>query len=179
MARSIMVGTTDYSHQSFNDLIEDFNYWRTICSERIIWIDENISKLERIDYWKNIPTDFQMDIYFSRKFFNTVKEEISLILKDLESEVKENHITRLFNLANVADKENKDIGRSWYGDYSYSWKEYGNPNFGIVEEIYGRTRDLVTSLTDLSNIGSRLKDFIGIMKKEESKSLFQDSFFCF
>jgi len=170
MARSIMAGMTDYSHQSFKDLVEDMNYWKTLCADRVIWIDENIEKLEKNNYWKKIPVDFQSDVYYSRKFFNTVVEELTMILNDIEYEVKENHTTRLYNLANVADKENKDIGRSWHGNYEYGWKEYGNSDFRIVEDIYGHTRDLVASLTDLSNIAFRLKDFIGIMKKEESGS---------
>lgn len=177
MARSFLAGSTDYSHQSLTDLKEDLNYWKGLCSERIKWIDNQISILESRNYWCKMPNIFQSEIYYSRKFFSTVFEEITLILSDLEFEVRENHITRLNRLANTADKENKDIGQTWHGDYDHYWKDYGNEDFAIVEEIYGRTRDLVASLTDLSNIAFRLKDFIGKMKTEESKSILNSAKF--
>lgn len=173
----MMAGMTDYSHQSFEDLVEDLTFWKDMSEERANWIDENISKLESIDYWKKIPMDFQSEIYYSRKFFRTVYSEINSILEDINTEVQANHIKRLLTLASTADKENKDIGKTWHADYNLGWKDYGNDDFDIVEELYGRTRDLVASLTDLANIAVRLKDFKGKMKKKESKSILNSAQF--
>lgn len=177
MARSMMAGMTDYSHQSFVDLKGDLIYWRELSLERAEWIEENISKLESIDYWKKVPYDFQSEIYYSKKFFTTVVSEIDLITKDIESEVQDNHVRRLISLAETAQKENRDIGQTWHGDYESGWKEYRNENFMVVEELYGRTRDLVASLSDLANIASRLVDFKGKMKKEDSKSILNSAQF--
>lgn len=177
MARSYLAGMTDYSHQSFEDLIEDLNYWKESCSERAKWIEESISSLEEIGYWEKIPTNFQSEIYFSKKYFNTVVLEISSITNDFDNEVQKNHVKRLYALAKTADKENKDIGQTWHADTSYGWKDYGNENFDLVEELYGRTRDLVASLTDLSNIATRLNDFTGKMKKKNTTSILDSAQF--
>lgn len=177
MARSFLAGMIDYSHQSFEDLIEDLNYWKELCSERAKWIEKSISSLDVIGYWEKIPVDFQSEIYFSKKYFNTVVSEINSIINDFESEVQKNHVKRLYSLAKTADKENKDIGRTWHADTSYDWKDYGNENFDLVEELYGRTRDLVASLTDLSNIATRLNDYTGKMKKKNTTSILDSAQF--
>ena len=174
MSRSFIAGMTDYSHQSITDLKEDLTYWMITCKENIIWINTEISKIK--SYWTNVPLDFVNEIEYSRIFFQTVSTEIEDILPQLETEVLKNHITRLNSLAETADKENRSIGETWYENSIESWKDYKDPNFRIVEKIYGYTRDLVTSLRDLSNIASRLNDYIGKMKINKTTDLSSANF---
>jgi len=174
MSRSFIAGMTDYSHQSITDLKEDLTYWMIACKEKFTWINTEISKIE--SYWTNVPLDFVNEIEYSRKFFQTVSDEIEDILPQLDTEVLSNHITRLNSLAKTADKENRSIGQVWHEDSMECWKDYKDPDFRIVERIYGHTRDLVTSLRDLSNIASRLNDYVGKMKGNNTADLSSTNF---
>lgn len=171
MTRSLFAGMTEYSHQSFEDLIEDLNYWKNSCLEKEKWIDENISRLESSNYWEKVPFNVKAEIYYSKKYFKTVISEIESIVEDLKQEVQNNHVNRLISLANTASRENKEMGYTWHSENIEAWKDYENENYKIVENLYSRTRDLITSLTDLSNIGTRLEDFIGKKTKNNNENL--------
>lgn len=160
---------TDYSHQSLSEIKTDLNHWKNCSSRMILKIDKYFEKLKNVDYLENISADFRLEIIYLKRYFATVVEEIDLILKDIEVEVIENHIVRLNKLSEIADKGNKDIGVLWNKDIY--WKDYRNENFKIVEYLYADTRDLVASLSDLSNIALRLNDFLGSMKTNDKNNI--------
>jgi len=159
MAKGLIGGMTDYSHQSFNDIIEDLIAEKNRAIEFRNGIQSCIDKLEANNYWKSIPVDFKSIIAYSLRHFNTAITEFEDIVKDLQIEVKTHHIQRLQRISTVAQEINVDIGKVWH--QQYIGKDYSNNDFRIVEEIYGGTRDMAVNLLDISNIAERLKDFIG------------------
>lgn len=160
MAKGLFAGTTDYSHQSFTDIIDDLQKEVNNVTGFIEAIESSIAKVKETSYWdKTVDYDFRNIIYYSLKHYKTSKEEMTSISKEIEIEVRENHCKRLFRIAKVADEINKEIGKIWH--QSYTDKDYDNLEFKVVERIYGDTRDMAVNLLDISNIAVRLEDFIG------------------
>ena len=173
MTKGIMGGMTDYSHQSFNDIVEDlFKEYENITSF-IDLIEGNLEKVKNNGYWKfKVSSDFIRIILYSLKHYKTTQAELQEIANEIQIEVREHHFKRLQRIATVADEINVNIGRIW--NQEYDGKEYGNSDFEIVENIYGDTRDMAVNLLDISNIASRLHDFIGktkITMENKTKSI--------
>jgi len=160
MAKGLFGGMTDYSHQSFSDIISDLNEEKERTIDFKNGIQENIEILTKNSYWtKKVPFDFKNIIAYSLKHYNTAISEFNDIAKDLNTEVKEHHIKRLNKIAKVAQEINVDIGKIWHNNYLN--KEYGNDDFYKVESIYGDTRDMAVNLLDTANIADRLEDYLG------------------
>lgn len=169
MAKGLVGGMTDYSHQSFNDIVTDLQKEHATLTDFINGINANIEKVKASGYWnQKVSSDFTQIIGYSLKHYKTAKEELNEIAQEIQVEVREHHCKRLERIANVADEINSTIGTIWH--QRYNGKEYGNPDFLIVEDIYGDTRDMAVNLLDISNIASRLKDFIGKTKTTMEKN---------
>ncbi len=169
MTKGILGGMTDYSHQSFNDIVADLITEQKNVTDLIKVIEENIVKVKSSGYWDNkVSIDFKIIVAYSLKHYKTAQEELTEISSEIQNEVREHHCKRLQRLSSVADEINRDIGRIWH--QQYDGKEYGNPDFQFVENIYGDTRDMAVNLLDLSNIASRLNDFIGKTKVSMEKN---------
>lgn len=160
MAKGLFGGLTDYSHQSFNDILTDIAYEKRNVSAFIEEIDQNLSIVKESGYWdERVPSDFQYIISYSLKHFHTAQEEFESILEEIQIEVKDNHCKRLERIATVGQEINVEIGQIWHKEYP--GKEYGNENFRKVERIYGDTRDMAVNLSGIANVAARLKDFVG------------------
>jgi hypothetical protein len=123
-------------------------------------IEDNIQTSIDSGYWKaHVHTDFRHIVAYSIKHYQTAKTELADIAIEIKHQVQEHHAKRLDRLSTVADDINIRIGKIWHQDYE--WKDYGNPDFTIVENIYEDTRDMAVNLLDMSNIAGRLRDYIG------------------
>ena len=169
MTKGIFGGMTDYSHQSLSDIIIDLNNEIRIINSFLAVINKNIDDLKIASYWdKKVPYDFRNIVYYALRHYNTAIAEFKDIIPDLNREVKDHHIRRLKQIANVAQQINIDIGQIWHKEYEN--KEYGNDDFFKVELVYGNTRDTAVSLLDIDNIAERLNDFIGRASPQSRKN---------
>lgn len=169
MAKGLLAGVTDYSHQSFNDVIDDLKNESKNTVAFIKQIEDNLSQLNKSGYWKKtVPSNFEMEVMYALKFYHTTVEELNDIIEDTSIEVKKHHINRLNKIGKVASEINRSIGKEWHGS-DYPWKDYGNPEFKKVERVYGDTRDMAVNLLDIYNMAERLNDFIGKTKTEKEK----------
>lgn len=160
MAKGIIGGMTDYSHQSFDDILTDLNEERKRTSSFRGEIVKNVNILKANSYWESyVPFNFKCQVEYAIKHYDTVIVELKDIHKDINNEVKEHHVKRLQKISTTAQEINMSIGKIWHQEYDN--KDYDNPNFRIVERIYCDTRDMAVNLLDISNIAERLKDYIG------------------
>lgn len=160
MAKGLIGGMTDYNHQSFTDILSDLADERNRTIKFLDAIKANIEKLNDNSYWaQHVPHDFKIIVGYAQKHYETAIAEFNDIVKDLEIEVRENHINRLRKISTVASEINREIGKIWHQQYDRN--DYGNSDFIIVESIYADTRNMAVNLLDISNIAIRLKDFIG------------------
>lgn len=151
---------TDYNHQSFADLIADLVEEKNRTIEFRNEIQKNLDTLNSNSYWReNVPFDFRNIISYSITHFNTAISEFEDIVRDIKLEVKEHHVKRLKKIYTVSQEINVNVGKIWHKEYGY--KNYGNEDFGLVEQIYCDTRDMAVNLLDTANIAERLHDFIG------------------
>jgi len=163
MAKGLLGGMTDYSHQSFDDIIKDLESEKNNTIAFIKIIEENIAKANENNYWNdNVPFDFKSMIAYSLKHYGTSVTELNEIGEEIQYEVQEHHCKRLQRISEVAREINVEIGQVWH--QRYDRKEYGKDDFRFVENVYENTRDIAVNLLDISNIASRLNDFIGKKK---------------
>lgn len=166
MAKGLFGGMTDYSNQSILDIVEDIQSEIIQVTRFIESIELNVKRVKANGYWKKVPYNFRSIVSYSLTHYRTTKSELRSILREINFEIKEHHCKRLERISNVASEINVDIGRIWHQEYDE--KEYGNPDFEIVENIYGDTRDMAVRLLDFSNISVRLTDYIGKQKMKNN-----------
>ena len=66
MAKGLIGGMTDYSHQSFKDILGDLDFEYRNLSAFIGAIEKNISESIKNDYWNNkVPSSFIAIIEYS------------------------------------------------------------------------------------------------------------------
>jgi hypothetical protein len=160
MARSILAGSTDYSHQSFSEIVKDITAEKRNVTVFIELIEQKVSSLKESGYWsKNVPQGFKSIVDYSLTCFKTAQEEFESILKEIQIEVQEHHCTRLERVSLAGDKINNKIGDFWHNKYLD--QDFENKEFNTVDDIYCDTRDMANNLLDISNIAYRLRDFIG------------------
>lgn len=160
MAKSMFGGMTDYSHQSFDDILSDLKEELRQTIGFRDYINTNIEHLESSSYWpKKINIDFVNSVRYALHFYNTTISEFQSLLKEMPIEVKKYHVKQLENIGRVAREINFDMGKVWH--QLYLKKDYGEDYFLHVENLYADTRDLAVRLQDMSNIADRLNDFIG------------------
>ena len=160
MSRSFIAGMTDYSHQSFDDILTDLKNELKNLRIFIDRIDKNLDESIATKYWRRmVHPNFISIAAYTRKHFETTEKELTEIISELPYEVREHHVKRLQRISTVAHENYINIGKIWHQDYDD--RDYGNEEFRLVEDIYGDARDMAANLLDLSNMASRLEDFIG------------------
>jgi hypothetical protein len=165
-----MAGMTDYSHQSYDDMVVDLKNWVKNLREVCETLEKSRRKLDENDYWERVGFNVRATLRYSQKFFGTSIIEINSILADFENEVQSNHVTRLRSLSHTASDINDNLGQVWH-DEPWEWnKEYGDPNFNLVEHMYSDARGMVADMLDLDNLAARLQDFIGKRGKQYDTS---------
>lgn len=112
MAKGIIGGMTDYSHQSFDDILTDLNEERKRTSSFRGEIVKNVNILKANSYWESyVPFNFKCQVEYAIKHYDTVIVELKDIHKDINNEVKEHHVKRLQKISTTAREINMSIGK--------------------------------------------------------------------
>jgi hypothetical protein len=159
MARALAAGSTDYSHQSLDDILSDLDDWSAALRKDMTIIATNKKKLEDNNYWELANTDFKWLLARAVKFYETSLNEIVEIREQIPIEVESHHVNRLRSLGNTSHELNLEFGDVWHHDVRP--KDYGESNFMIFEKLYIDGRELSIDMEDLSNVAARLEDFVG------------------
>lgn len=157
MSRSIIAGMTDYSHQTFEDMVHDIQDWVSDLNTTINYYNETIANLKSTNFRNDAPYDLKRLFEYALHFYATSKSELSEILHEITLEVKRHHVERIKNLSDTSKQLNQKYGITWHSaDIDYS-----DVNHQTLEKMYQRGRDTAAGMMDLSNLGARLAHFIG------------------
>lgn len=169
MAKGLFGGSTDYRHQTLDDMVKDFSDASIFLKDEVAAIQDKIDKLQKSGYWnRRVPSDFQGIVGYAIKLYQTTISELDEIAVQAQVSVEMHHCSRLTEISTVADEINRQIGKFWANDYR--GLDYGNAEFTLVERIYEEVRDNAVNLLDLSNASSRLQTFIGRKPTQASAS---------
>ncbi len=158
MTRTILAGCTDYSHQSLNDMLVDLNEWIFYLPISLFKIDKYRNEIQP-EYWeREVSYDLKVYLERARRLCETCQEELLDIRQGISRKVEEHHVTRLRRLAEGAIDLNNNLSRVFWKSKYYL---HDNPNFYLLEHLYGESLGSIVDLIDLDNLAMRLKDFIG------------------
>lgn len=166
MARGFIVGSTDYSNQSLQDILLDLNQWVKYLSDSKTIFKSVISELEKESYWSSVDYAFKASCYDLITYFNTAIADLDEVIKGIDSEIKEFHIKLLENLGSTAHEQYEHHRSAWKG---YGYKDYGEDNFKKLEELYAVGCDMTGDMFDLNNLAPRLEQFVGKSKVDITK----------
>lgn len=159
MTQGLIGGATSYEEQSLEDIISDIESWCDYTRNRKEFIIQRKNKLKEIRFWDNIPFNFQMTLETTIMYFDTVIHDLLLIKNMIiNGLISEREVKLLRKIGIKAREFNKEYGETYKEEHE--WKEYGNVNFRIVEEMYGKGRDCFVTMQDASNAASRLEDYM-------------------
>lgn len=160
MAQGIIGGATSYEEQSLKDILLDIMGWMEytdkIKNSMDIWL--KVSKEN--GFWQNVEFDFQMTVYSSIAFFNTIVEDLEMVKVAIETNnITEREVLLLRKIGRKSIEYNHEYPRTYRSEKRY-WHDYGNPKFEIVENMYAKGRDYFVTLQDACNAASRLEDYM-------------------
>src|SRR3989337_2484905 len=98
MPRGEIAGSTDYRHQTLDDMVSDLHEWERSLNISMVSIKRDIEELEKSGYWEEADYDFKSMVSYSLKFFETSAKEINDILSEFKEEIKQHHVDRLRHL---------------------------------------------------------------------------------
>jgi len=159
MAQGIMGGATSYEEQSLGDILSDIDKWIIYTSDRKKFIIEHKERLHKNKFWDKIPFDFQLTILTTISYFDTILFDLELVRTAIPNNcITEREVKLLRNIGRKAVEYNNEYSRIYKGDRY--WHDYGNPNFRVAEEIYGKGRDYFVTMQDAGNAAYRLEDYM-------------------
>ncbi|AOM34610.1 hypothetical protein EWI08_02865 [Enterococcus faecium] len=175
MVQGLFGGGTSYEGQSISDIKEDVNNWKIYTENVKSQIVEKKEALIKNGFWNKIPWNFQQTINESIFCLGTFLSDFQIV----ESAFEENFISeREIKLLRKIGKNSVQFNHS-YGKYfkeEYEWREYGNPEFEIVESIYQHGRDFFVTLQDASNAAGRLEDYMSNNSIYNKVNIFGNSY---
>lgn len=171
--RAMMVGMTDYSHQTIDDMLVDLKEWNKSIKETLARFEKNIQELKVSGYWNNADYDFKNSCYFLMKFFHTATQDIEEVINGINNEVKSYHIKIVENLAKVAHDNYEHHRKIWR---EVEVKDYSNEDFRKFEDLYKEGSDMTGDMFDLSNLAKRLSDFEGRAINKSTQSTVVNNF---
>jgi hypothetical protein len=163
---------TDYSQKSIKDIANYLKTYKEVAGDVIEAIDQELSDKDLRDYVKKTHPDFEIILNNCYEILNTTREELSIILKEIRSSIKENHTKRIRAVGKAFVQKNISIGRIWNANFINH--DFSNPKFRRLEELYDYIRGGIVTLSELGDIALRLEDFIGssvVNRIEKVKSI--------
>ncbi len=100
-----------------------------------------------------------MTILTTISYFDTIIYDLNLVKKAVENNcITEKEVVLLRNIGRKSVEYNHEYGKTYKAEYS--WKDYGNPDFRVAEEVYGKGRDYFVTMQDADNAAYRLEDYM-------------------
>ena len=173
MSQGIFGGATSYEEQSIADIFSDIKSWIEFSESEQSSIKKGIEHLKKCEFWNKIPFNFQMTLLSTLSCQKTYLEDFCIIVKSIEEDrITQRDVLLLKKIGTKASEFNREYGRTYKEDYE--WKEYGNPDFKVAENLYGDGRDYFVTLQDASNASSRLEDYISILPSITNTNITQN-----
>lgn len=160
MAQGIFGGATSYEEQSLQDILQDINAWVDYTVNKKQYILEQQKLLQQSGFWDKIAFNFQATIITTISYFDTVIFDLNIVKAAIENScIKEKEIKLLKNIGKKAREYNREYGETYKEDLRF-WCDYGNPDFIVAEQVYGRGRDYFVTMQDAGNAAARLEDYM-------------------
>lgn len=160
MAQGLIGGATAYDEQSLNDILVDIQCWIEYTNDIKKKLDEWLTISKESGFWKKVDYDFQLTIYSSISYFNTIIDDLRMVKGSIEKMcITQRDIILLRKIGRKAIEYNNEYPRTYKSEKRY-WHDYGNPDFEIVEKMYAKGRDYFVTLQDAGNAAARLEDYM-------------------
>lgn len=160
MAQGIIGGATSYEEQSLSDILLDIKKWLEYTDKIKHSMELWLKSSKENGFWQRVEFDFQMTVYSSISYFNTIGEDLKMVKVAIETNnITEREVSLLRKIGRKANEYNNEYPRT-YKSEKRCWHDYGNPDFEIVEKMYAKGRDYFVTLQDAGNAASRLEDYM-------------------
>ena len=143
MTQGLFAGCTNYGSQTLSDIKIDVESWKKYTLEIKVLFEENILQLSKDIYWNSkVPFNFRVFCESIPKICDTFISDFAIILNDIDNNnITKRTINLMRNIASIAHENEEQSWRTYKEDSC--WKEYGEANFRLVEELYSQGRDFL------------------------------------
>lgn len=158
--QGLFAGGTDYSSQTIKDIELDIEKWCKFSKEIEELFSATISQLKNNNYWdKEVTFDFRTFCECVPNICKTFQHDFAIVLHDISDDFVTSQTIKLMqNIYNVSVEYEEYSWKSYKKD-DY-WKKYGDKNFALAEKLYQEGRDFFVTLRDVSNVISRMEDYV-------------------
>ena len=174
MAQGLFGGATSYEEQSLSDIKLDVLKWIGYTKQIQDEMNTRLQKAKESGFWSKVGYDFQMTIYSSMRFYETIIEDLNRVNTSIEhNTISDRDVILLRKIGKNSINYNiNDYPKSYKGGDNERWHDYGNPEFRNVEDMYADGRDFFVTLQDAVNAASRLENSCNseIMPIEEKRT---------
>lgn len=172
MAQGLIGGATSYEEQSLKDILEDINRWVEYTEEISLEINKGITKLKESNFWNKVYFNFQMTLLSSLTCQESYLHDFSIIIKAIQQDkITEREVRLLRHIGKKAIEFNHEYGRTFKEEFD--WRDYGNPDFTVAEDLYADGRDYFVTLQDATNAAARLNDYISTLPNVTTNNINQ------
>lgn len=153
---------SEFSMMSLADIEGILTGFVEYSQKTIKLFDDNIAFSKANNYWRNkVPVDFIWWCEDVPKISNTVIHDLKLVIDAVHSNaITDKEIKLLENIYKVAFGKEQESWKTFKNKDNDHWKEYDNPYFIKVEELYGKGRDYFFDLKSyIGGIAERMEDY--------------------
>lgn len=130
---------------------------------------ESLEKAKKSGYWIKVDQGFQVILISSIRYYETIISDLIQIKGTIEEDrITEREVQLLRRIGDKAVEYNADYGLLYHGDHL--WQDYEDPDFKVVDDMYGEGRAFFVSLQDANNASYRLEDYMRTEKTSDNST---------
>ena len=151
-----MAGMTDYTGVSLEDILAHLREWKE-CTERTIAELEQLKKAVHVAAGR-LHDPRGMLTYID--YFTGLFSRFDRLIRELPTGVRQSHVDAVRSIYKSSRFED-DACLQFKREHIERHIEDDSLRYNVVDEIYGKSRDLLANNLDLSNLAPRLQALVG------------------
>src|SRR5689334_14638525 len=158
LQRSFIAGATDYRGADLSDILSHLRTWHETTQRTIdllLSLKPTVeASRDQLDGPDDILSFIDSFVELLRRYLN----DFTRLLNEMPKSVQQRHVEIVAQLADLAESADQSCV---YFKTDHIERPLKNENLrGLVDKIYGESRDQAVDYQDLSNVATRLKTFV-------------------
>ncbi len=167
MERSSLAGMTDYTGAPMSVILSHLRGWRTATADTIENLRAFRGKVERERKKLHSPEDILSYIQYFISLFERYLGDFERLLNELPNGVSSAHVEIVQQMYSSSKYEEQVCINFKHEHIERSLKD--ERLRGLIDDIYGESRQMLIDCRDLSNLTPRLRTFVGTIPRIEKE----------
>jgi hypothetical protein len=164
--RSIMAGMTDYTGVSLDDILIHLREWKEYVEQTTAELQQLKKAVHNAAGRLHNPRGIVDYIDHFTGLFTRFAGEFDRLIRELPPGVRQSHVDAVRAIYDSSRFED-EVCRQFKREHIERHIEDDSLRYNVVDEIYGKSGDLLANNLDLSNLAPRLQALVGTSMQTE------------